>query len=218
MKKYAIYPAKEPLPQLEGEAFDPADEPFCEQTPYAPIDSYVWSTLEGYRPEARAYVAWDEEGLRVLLCACEETISVQAERFNGDVYRDSCLEFFLQPFEDDPRYLNIETNAGGVALIGFGSSRAERGCLDSLPEGMNICASRHHGGWWAVAYTIPAALLRRLYGRVPAPGAKMRGNFYKCDETIHPHFGSWSPVVHFQPDFHRPEWFGELTVEPVAKA
>ena len=81
-----------------------------------------------------------------------------------------------------------------------------------MPEGMNLRASRHRGGWWAVDYTVPASLLKKLYGRTPAPGSRMRGNFYKCDETIHPHFGSWAPIVHFRPDFHRPEWFGELTL------
>ena len=211
MRKYAIQPLKTPLPELCGDVFDPEDEPFCQEHGFAPIDSYVWDA-QGYCPEARAYFAWDEEGLHILLCAMEKEIRTEATEFNGEVYRDSCLECFLQPFTDDPRYLNIETNAAGVALIGFGSNRADRVRLSEMPGGMNIRASRHRGAWWAVAYTIPKTLLQALYGRLPKPGDVMRGNFYKCDETIHPHFGSWSPIVHFQPDFHRPEWFGELTL------
>lgn len=216
MKKYGIAPLKEPLPELTGEVFDPENETFCQACACAAIDSYVWDA-SGYRPEARAYVAWSEEGLHVLLCAREKEICVQATEFNGEVYKDSCLECFLQPFADDPRYLNIEVNAGGTALIGFGSGRSDRIRLPELPQGMNIRASRHRGEWWAVAYVIPRKLLMKLYGRVPGPGSAMRGNFYKCDESIHPHFGSWNPIVHFQPDFHRPEWFGELTLEPVSK-
>ena len=39
----------------------------------------------------------------------------------------------------------------------------------------------------------------------------VRGNFYKCgDKTAHPHFVSWNPVGTPSPDFHRPEFFGEL--------
>ena len=49
-----------------------------------------------------------------------------------------------------------------------------------------------------------------LYGRRPGPGAAMRGNFYCCDETLHPHFGSWNPIKAPEPDFHRPECFGRL--------
>lgn len=212
MRKYEIRPMTRPLPELVGEVFDPEMEEYCEDTPFAPIDSYVWGGEGTYMPEARAYVTWNEEGLQVLLCAMEKEISVEATEFNGEVYRDSCLEFFVQPFEDDPRYLNIETNAGGAALIGFGPNREQRERLPEMPEGMNLRASRHRGGWWAVAYTVPASLLKQLYGRTPAPGSRMRGNFYKCDETIHPHFGSWAPIAHFRPDFHRPEWFGELTL------
>lgn len=216
MKKYAIVKSDLELPELTGMVFDPEEDEYCEKVEYAAIDSYVWGG-QGYKPEARAYVTWDERGLKVLLCAFENEINVEATEFNGPVYKDSCLEFFVQPFEDDPRYLNFETNAGGVALIGFGANRHERIRLPEMPEGMEIQASRHRGGWWAVAYRIPAELFRKLYGRVPAPGSRMRGNFYKCDESIHPHFGSWAPIVHFQPDFHRPEWFGELTLETVSE-
>ena len=39
------------------------------------------------------------------------------------------------------------------------------------------------------------------------------GNFYKCDESLHPHFGSWNPIEAPAPDFHRPECFGKLMLE-----
>lgn len=209
MRKYVIQPLACELPELTGIVFEPENEPFCEAHDYAPIDSYVWDGM-GYKPEARAYAAWDAEGLHVLLCAREKEICVRATEYGDAVYKDSCLEFFFRPFADDPRYLNIETNAAGVALMEIGAERFGRTRLPGVPEGMNIRASRHRGEWWAVAYTVPKDMLKALYGRVPAPGSTMLGNFYKCDESIHPHFGTWNPIVHFQPDFHRPEWFGEL--------
>lgn len=208
MKKYSIQPLRAPLPELRGEVFNPESEPFCQVHDAAVIDSYVW---EGdYRPEARAYVAWDERGLSVLLCAKEETIRTAAKNFCDPVCRDSCLEFFLMPLEDDARYMNVEVNAAGVAYIGKGTGRADGKPLDALPEGMNIRASRHEGGWWAVAYEIPFALIEKLFGRAPKGSEAMRCNFYTCDETIHPHFGSWNPVVSAKPDFHRPECFGAV--------
>ena len=210
MRKYEICPTREPLPELVGENFDPDCDDFCLDMSYAPIDSYVWSNVGGYMPEARAYVTWDGEGLQVLMCALEKEICVEAKEFNGEVYKDSCLEFFLKPFAEDDRYLNFEVNAGGYALIGLGKDRNDRVRLERMPEGMNLRASRHRGGWWAVAYTIPNAMLQEIYGRTLGAGDLVRGNFYKCDESIHPHFGSWSPIVHFCPDFHRPEWFGEM--------
>ena len=207
MRCYEILPVADPLPELAGSAFDPADEPFCAR-PFASIDRYAWGG--DYRPEARAYAAWDAQGLSVLLCAREETICARVKAFNGDVWEDSCLECFLQPFEDDPRYINIEVNAAGAALIGVGADRESRSRLSSCPPGMDIRASRHEGGWWAVAYRLPFDVIEALFGRRPAPGAAMRGNFYSCDESLHPHFGSWNPIQAPEPDFHRPECFDVL--------
>jgi hypothetical protein len=210
MRQYLIYPAAHPLPALTGRAFAPEGEPFC-RLPCAAIDQYAWGGE--YRPEARAWLAWDDVGLRVLLCAREQTVSARVKAFGGPVWRDSCLEYFFQPFEDDPRYVNIEVNAAGAALIGIGPDRAHRTELTACPEGMDIRASRHDGDWWAVAYTIPFAWVEEMFGRSMARCPAFRGNFYCCDESIHPHFGSWSPIDAPKPDFHRPECFGRLTVE-----
>jgi len=211
MKQYTISKRRAALPELTGKVFNPETEPFCLAHNFAPIDSYVW---EGdYKPEARAYVAWDEEGFQVLLCANEEVICTKATKFNDSVCEDSCLEFFLKPLAEDSHYMNFETNADGVALIGFCVDRSDMRYLDAKPDGMNYRASKHEGGWWAVSYTIPYALLEKMYGRRPQPGDVMRGNFYKCDESVHPHFGSWNPVVAEKPDFHRPECFAQIVFE-----
>lgn len=215
MKKCVIPALKQPVPCLTGRVFDPETEPFCQAHGFQAIDCFVWDAA-GYCPEARAYAAWDETGLHALLCAKENTIRTLATGFGGDVYKDSCLEWFVQPFADDPRYINVETNAAGAAYIGFGSCREDSKSLPAMPENMIVTASKHAGGWWAVAYTVPMALIVKLYGQ-RLTGGVMRGNFYKCDESIHPHFGSWSPIENPTPDFHRPEYFGEMALDPVAK-
>ena len=206
---YRIPPVSVPLPALSG-SFDPEGEPFCAGG-YAPIDQYVWPG--DYRPEARAYARWDDRALRVLLCAKEPTVSARVRDFGGPVYTDSCLEFFLKPFADDPRYMNVEVNAAGAALIGLGAGREGRSQLTACPAGMDIRASAHAGAWWAVAYSLPYALIGECFGRPFEPRGALAGNFYCCDETIHPHFGSWSPIDAPAPDFHRPECFGKLVFE-----
>lgn len=178
----------------------------------ARLDNFPWDE-NGYKPDCRARVGWNEQGLHVLMYANEPIIRALVMETGGEVCEDSCLEFFLQPFADDPHYMNFETNAAGVALIGLCVDRYDMKFLDAMPEGMDIRASKHEGGWWAVAYTIPYALIEKLYGRRPEPGAAMRANFYKCDESVHPHFGSWNPVKAAQPDFHRPECFGPVALE-----
>lgn len=209
MPEYIIARMDAPLPALAGRVFDPDAEPFCAR-PFAAIDRYAWPG--DYRPEARAYVGWDEDGLAVLLCADEPAVAAAAKTFGGPVWRDSCLECFLMPFADDPRYINIETNAAGTALIALGAGRGDRVPLTECPPGMEIQASRHAGGWWAVRYRVPFALIASLYGRAPEVPGTLRGNFYCCDETLRPHFGSWSPIEAPRPDFHRPECFGTLVM------
>ena len=61
---------------------------------------------------------------------------------------------------------------------------------------------------WRVGVIIPFELIGVDPENLPKT---LRANFYKCgDKTAHPHFLSWNPVETPQPDFHRPEFFGEL--------
>ena len=206
MRKYQIQAESLPLPTLTDAVFDPDNCAFTKETPFAAIDQYVWPGE--YRCEARSYVTRGEDHFNVLMCAKEEKIHTSAKKFGDSVCQDSCLEFFFRPVNADKRYLNFEVNAGGIMLIQIGPSREERTLLVQQPEGLNIQHSKHEGAWWAIRYTIPFAMIEALYGQ--APDDVICGNFYTCDETIHPHFGTWNPVQSDHPDFHRPECFGEL--------
>ena len=96
---HTIHRASSPCPPWRARLRPPARSASA-GAPFAPIDRYAWGG--DYRPEARAYLAWDDAGLRVLLCANEPTVSGKVTAFGGPVWTDSCLEFFLQPFADDP--------------------------------------------------------------------------------------------------------------------
>lgn len=205
MSAYAIRRWDKALPDLSGKVFSPDAEPFCE-LPFAQICRYPWDQT-GYKPEARAYLAHNESGLIVLMCAKEETIAAEETNFGGAVCRDSCLEFFFnpRPAEQD-EYINVEVNCAGVMHIGFGSGRDDRRVLQQVPDGVRISHSRHDGAWWAVCYTLPFSLIGRCAG-------EFRANFYTCDETLHEHYGTWNAVSAAQPDFHRPECFGNVQME-----
>ena len=42
-------------------------------------------------------------------------------------------------------------------------------------------------------------------------GKTFRANFYKCGDMLSvPHYVTWNPVGTPKPDYHRPEYFGEL--------
>ena len=65
---------------------------------------------------------------------------------------------------------------------------------------------------WEVRYRVPFALIRKyIPGYQYEAGMSIRTNFYKCgDETEFPHFGIWKEYPLQEPDFHRPEYFGEI--------
>ena len=205
MSAYTVRKWTGAVPDLGGKTFTPETEPFC-RLPHAKISLYPWDE-SGYCPEARAYVARNDRGLIVLMCAREETTIASETRFGGAVCRDSCLEFFFNPRpSQQDEYINIETNCAGVMHIGFGSGRENRRVLDEIPEGLTVSRSIHDGAWWAVCCFLPFSLTGEIEG-------EFRGNFYTCDETLHEHYGVWNPVIADHPDFHRPECFGVLRLE-----
>ena len=65
---------------------------------------------------------------------------------------------------------------------------------------------------WTAEYCLPLDFFRLFYPDFRLiPGIHFRGNCYKCgDRTEHPHFLAWNPVHTPTPDFHRPEFLGEM--------
>ncbi|MEI3342563.1 MAG: carbohydrate-binding family 9-like protein [Coprobacter fastidiosus] len=61
---------------------------------------------------------------------------------------------------------------------------------------------------WELLVSIPFDLIGVNPESLPE---KLYANFYKCaDNSSLPHYLSWSPIETENPDFHRPEFFGEI--------
>ncbi len=178
--------------------------------PKYPITTYPWSGE--YQPRAEAVVELSKDALQVKMTAWEPSIVAAETRTGGAVCRDSCLEFFFMPTPvEDDRYINVECNCIGVMHIGVGSGRHGRAVLTDQPDGIEPVLSIVAGSKWSVRYDLPLVWIRSMFpGFDPGPGTIIKGNFYTCDETIHPHFGCAFDVVAEKPDFHRPECFGEI--------
>ncbi len=187
--------------------------------PVARIDNYLW--LDGYTPEAMAQLAYIEGECFVLRMSCAEKEPLCRYRaYNEPVYTDSCLEFFAD-WVGDGRYVNMEMNACGTLLSCVGAGRGNRTPIKELCDGAIFPVSaRIDPKAWSVTATIPLTMLADIYGITSdaltaklSAGYTFRGNFYKCgDETAIPHYGMWSPVDTEKPDYHRPEYFGELVL------
>ena len=197
---------------------EPGPRPWPDIAPLA-VDHYLW--LEnGYRPKVEARVCWSCRFLHVRFRVEERRVRVRYTKFQDPVYKDSCVEFFVDMFpEKRLGYVNFETNAAGTLLAAFGPDRSRRAPL--WPEDLAGWAvesqvpgpvdGEYGAEAWTLEYRVPLALFKKLYGEEVRPGRLAAANFYKCgDETEFPHYGAWSPIARPAPDFHRPEFFGEI--------
>lgn len=191
--------------------------------PALAIDRYLWLD-NGYRPRVEVRLCHAGRRLHLRFEAFERRVLARFTAFQAPVYRDSCVEFFVDPRPEDSRgYFNFEFNALGTLLAAFGPGREDRRALTPVEAGaIEIAASvgspvagEYGAESWTVGCAIPFALLERLGGGTLGPGRRVRANFYKCgDDADPPHFGAWRSPLTGRPDFHRPECFGELLILP----
>lgn len=182
--------------------------------------AYVRPESSDHHPETRFYVLHDGRALYVRFRVKDAYVRSIQTAYQGPVYTDSCVEFFVQPVEGKG-YFNLEINAGGTLLATYieDPTRVPGGFAlftrmdevwgrqieirSSLPR----VVAPEQAAEWTLSYRVPVALFEPFTG--PVTGHRWRGNFYKCgDETSHPHWMAWSPVEAL--NFHLPACFGSL--------
>lgn len=178
-----------------------------------PIACVNWPDYP-YSPKVSVRVAHSDESLAVMFEVEEDHVRAVTTEDNGPVWEDSCVEVFV----GDPvgeGYYNFEINCIGTLLAAHRHSRHDAVHFDAerLSRVRRITSLSHAtidssaaGQRWWLVEVIPFELL----GLQEAP-QRLRANFYKCgDRCERPHFLSWSPIKAEKPDFHRPEYFGEV--------
>jgi hypothetical protein len=178
-----------------------------------------WGTE--YKPECTARVYYESgAGLHVKMTCREKNPLTRYTKFFDNVYEDSCLEFF-SCVDGGANYMNIEVNSRGTMLCAIGPDRHNRTpineviALHSESSAYPMTAGvEDEGEVWFIEYFVPAEALATVFG-INAddikPGFVMRGNFYKCgNDTEFEHYLTWSPILTARPDYHRPEYFGNL--------
>ena len=172
----------------------------------------------GYEPLTSAQLVYVKDKGFLCRMESEETdLRATVTEFDGDTYKDSCLEFFVNfaPERGD-EYINLEGNPLGTLHCKYGKDRYVRNPLSSY--GCTVVPQTtvlHPEVGWGLEYFIPMELIRVMFGKDSfKKGDILRANFYKCgDLTVHPHGGMWSVVEDVSLDFHKPEFFGELILD-----
>lgn len=167
-----------------------------------------------YAPKVTFRIAHSDDALALMFEVEEEHLRGVATSAEQNVWEDSCVEFFVESPAGDG-YYNFEVNCIGTLLAAHRQSRTEAtlfseeqmahirhfGSLARMP-----IDSRGKGQTWWMVEVIPFSLL----GIESAPKS-LRCNFYKCgDKCDQPHFLSWAPINRPEPNFHCPEFFGEV--------
>lgn len=181
------------------------------------IDNAPWTEFP-YKPTVSFRIAASDTHLFVRYTVDGLGLKAEFSRTNEPVWQDSCLEaFFASP--DGLTYRNFEVNCIGTLL----SSRQKAKGVDvepiSLEDAEKVIripsmeqtpfAEKDGEHRWTMTVGIPFALL----GYEARP-ERLRANFYKCaDGSRWPHYLCWSEIATAAPDFHRPEFFGELVLE-----
>ncbi|MEG7530339.1 MAG: carbohydrate-binding family 9-like protein [Hungatella sp.] len=134
---------------------------------------------------------------------------------DSPVYEDSCMECFLNFYpEESDRYLNFEVNSCGTMLCQVGTGRTDRTFIRDMGMEQPTVEVEKTEDDWKICYRIPCTLIAQIYGHSDFRiGHKLRGNFYKCgDLTPHIHYGCWNRIEAPTPNYHLPQFFGELVI------
>ena len=179
------------------------------------VNTVNWPSEFPYAPVCAGRIARTEGSLVVDFRVSGLDLRAENKEDNGSQWEDSCVEFFVQD-PDGGAYYNFEINALGKVLACVGPDRNHRKvrpaeemeAIARFASVTKVDAPKEGLQNWRVCIIIPFELIGIVPENLPA---SIRANFYKCgDKTAHPHFVSWSPIDTPQPDFHRPEFFGEL--------
>lgn len=179
------------------------------------LEFHLWKNKNEEKPEVKFSLAHNNRFILLKFFVEEKEIRANVTKINGAVWEDSCVEFFVS--FDDSGYYNFEFNCIGTVLAAFRKNRNERtvlseGALKKI-ETFTKINKKNDRFYWEILIVIPTDLF--LYHSLQSlQGIICRANFYKCGDGLsQPHYLTWSNIKADQPDFHLPEFFGEVRFE-----
>ena len=203
---------------VRGAGRELLDLPAWKSADVAHVGTYPWYK-SGQKQDTSVAILNDGEALHILFTATDAHSSAEPRVLNGDVCRDSCVEFFASPFPGELSYFNLEINCCGALHLGWGESIRARSLVDQQTarciavvtdfDGM-VKDESSEDRQWRVYARLPLAVIGRMAGRPISTAHAWRANFYRCGGKTDPQYACWNPVAFERPNFHTPESFGTL--------
>lgn len=185
------------------------------------VDKINWPAYP-YQPLVQVWSGYSSNYLFLLFEVKGDFFRAKARIDQEAVWEDSCVEFFISTdtnlskeyrLDEHSIYRNFEFNVLGVCLSAFGS-KLQR---ESLPademkqilrfpvfKGSDLPEEGTEFNW-ELGVAVPLNILGLQ------PGCTFKANLYKCgDLSLRPHFLSWNSINSASPDFHLPQFFGDM--------
>jgi len=178
-----------------------------------------------HRPRTFCKLFYNEQNIFGIFRVEDQYVRCIHTRFQSDVWKDSCVEFFVQT-KNGEGYFNFEFNCGGALLASYVTDPTRVGC--SLEKYIPLTPNDDQQIQrytsltpivepeitkpvvWTLEFSIPLIVLAKYAGQKGTLKEKIwHANFYKCgNETSHPHWASWTPLSAC--NFHDPASFGQI--------
>jgi hypothetical protein len=193
-------------------AFPNLDNEIPHAIAIAPWDNYVEKPIVYFK------IAHDDKHIYLQYTVRETNIVAKTIANNGRVWEDSCVEMFIAP-ENEAFYYNFEFNCIGAKLLAVGHSRHDRvfanaAVLDKIMVKSTldkVVFNEQKGDFnWQLDIVIPIKSFFK-HEISALQNTVWTANFYKCgDGLTTPHYLSWNTIETEKPDFHTPQYFGEI--------
>ena len=192
-----------------------------------PTDAFVfpWPDQPGEKQRTEAKLIWDDEALYVGYTCRDKDITAKFEDRDDPVYRDDCVEIFINPAPArSVYYYGLEMNCRGVLydyffawptcnvkqldLVGAELATTWIGTLNDNSDRDRV---------WYLEVRIPFENFDALHPDPPTDGEKWRIQMNRWDGTDKRALSEWTPSGKEWPDPHRPKGFGilEFSAAPV---
>jgi len=200
--------------------------------------AYSYPQSGDFLPSVAVRLLWNQEGIYGIYRVEDRYVLAEKLDDQGQVCKDSCVEFFVRPADNNSRpaegYFNFEFNCIGTLHCAY---RAAQRDADNKPifsrfiNAEELAAVRRvpslpHAArredpqplTWTLGFFIPFAVLGH-YTDLPdfsaGKGSSWTCGFFHCaDNSSHQRWLSWQP--HPQLNYHLAECFGELRFLPEA--
>ena len=184
------------------------------------IDNYIWME-NNYKPKLVAKLCYSKENLLVYFRSYEKEVTARFTNINDSVHKDSCVELFVNLFPNQSKeYINFEVNSIGTMHVGFGAPGNRKNLnveeirnIEVISNFDNPVIGLHGSNSWEIFYKVPFSMFEKQY-KTKFTGEPATANLYKCgDETKFEHYATWNLIDTEKPNFHLPEYFGNIIFE-----